>query len=143
MNESLASQPPQPKAEGYNLAFEKKQHKVNVVLYIFDQVAVAIDTSGKNYKELPEILFGTFEKEYITGSMSQPKEKMEGVDMNYITACIGEVARDSGISKFWLYPFGDDNPENKKRRENARAKLFSRYANLTPEPSGFGYILEI
>lgn len=140
MNESFTFQPIH---ESRNLSFEKKQHKENVVLYVFDHVAVAIDTSGKNYKELPEILFGTFDKEYNAESLHQPEEKRDGIDMSYISECIREVTKDSGVSKFWLYPFGDDNIENKQMRETARIKLFSRYVKLTPEPSGFGYIMEI
>ena len=144
MDDSFTPQPTQPKIESYNLVFEKKQHGENVVLYLFNHVIVAIDTSGKNYKELPEILFGTFDKEYSADSLRQSHQKTDiNIDMSYVSACIKEVVRDSGINKFWLYPFGDDSPENKERREVARLRLFKRYVNLTPEPNGFGYVMEV
>ncbi|MFA6076893.1 MAG: hypothetical protein WC735_02350 [Candidatus Paceibacterota bacterium] len=127
----------------HNLSFEKKQHKKDVALYVFNHVVIAIDTSGKNYKELPEILFGTFNTEYNKDSKNQPELRREGVDMKYISACIKEVAKDSGINEFWLYPNGEDKPENERKREQARLRLFRSYVNLTPALNGFGYIMKV
>lgn len=52
----------QPKPELEQTSFHKKEFTPDGgVVYVFDHVAVKIDNSGKNYKELPELMFGTFE----------------------------------------------------------------------------------
>ncbi len=102
------------------LSFQKRIHKENVLLYEFKNLGIAIDTTGKNQTDFPEILFGTFQNVFGENGMNQPDVKIEGVNMEYIAKCVAEVARDSGISTFWFYPYGDDEPENKERREKAR-----------------------
>jgi hypothetical protein len=129
--------------EGQELSFEKENRKEGVIAYTFNKVAVIIDTTGKNYKELPEIMFGTLEDKPDRDILSQPQNRIEGVDMDRVSKCIQEVAKDSGISEFWFHPYGDDDPDNKKRREEARTRLFRRHFNLTPEATGYGYILKI
>jgi hypothetical protein len=44
------------------LPFEKKSFKPDAISYIFKNVIVTIDSSGKNYKRLPEVQFGTFDE---------------------------------------------------------------------------------
>ena len=128
----------------YNLSFEKIDYKENIDLYLFKyDVGVAIDTRGINYKELPEILFGSYDKNTGKASLGRPEFKNENVDMKYIGACIKEVSKESGINEFFMYPYGDDNTGDKNLTEQARMKLFNRYINLTSTPSGFGYILKI
>lgn len=127
------------------LSFEIRQHKEGVTLYIFKDLAVAIDATGKNYKALPELFFGPYDNDLNTGSLSQPEETKQGVDMQYASQCIKKVAEASGIHQFWFYPFGNDSTaENKERRERARIKLFERIAsNIEPAPEGHGYILTV
>jgi hypothetical protein len=127
-------------------SFVKKPYGESGSLYIFDTVGIIIDTSGKNYKELPELLFGTFDKgatPETSKPMYQPKTRRVGVDMNKVVECLKIVATDSGVHEFWIYPFGDDKPDNKSNREEARLRLFRRYGDLTPAPNNFGYILKI
>lgn len=131
--------------EIHNLPFEKIQYKEGVVLYIFDHVAVAVDTTGKNYKDLPEILFATFDNksELNLEALNQPDIRRDGVDMEGISQCIGEVAKDAGVSEFWFYPNGKDKPEDENKREQARLRLFKRHVDVTPAPGGFGYVMKI
>lgn len=126
-----------------NLSFEKDETKEGVSKYLFKKVAVGIDSTGKNYTELPEISFGTFDTDYKRDILSQPKVKREGVDMEYVSKCVEVAAKDYGQNTFWFYPFGDDRPEQKATRENARVRLFQQYFDIEPEPTGFGYIMTL
>jgi len=132
--------------ESTPLPFVKKPYGENGSLYIFDNVGIIIDTSGKNYQELPELLFGTFDKDATLETskpMNQPETKREGVDMNKVAECLKVAAADSSIHEFWVYPFGEDRPDKKNEREEARLRLFRRYGDLTPAPNNFGYILKV
>lgn len=124
------------------MRFEKKEVKPNVLVYDFEDASVGIDTTGKNYKELPEIVFGIFDKEKDRYSMDQPKVGQGIPDMDYIAECIREVSRDSGISEFWFYPYGKDGVDG-DRREAARLRLFQRFGSITKAPGGHGYILKV
>lgn len=132
-----------PKIYQPELSFEKKSFKPDTISYLFKNVIVTIDSSGKNYKRLPEVLFGTFDDELTKDNLKKPTSKRDGVDMDYITGCIREALKDSGLNEFWIYPFGDDDPDNKERRENARVRLFKKYFNLEPAENNFGYIIKI
>ncbi|MBP6931590.1 MAG: hypothetical protein KBD48_03565 [Candidatus Pacebacteria bacterium] len=125
--------------------FEVKNHNEGVTLYIFKGLAVAIDTTGKNYKDLPELFFGPYDNELNTGSLGQPEKINQGVDMEYASSCIKKVAEASGTHKFWFYPFGDDaSPENKENREQARVRLFKKVSpQIEPAPGGYGYVINI
>ncbi|MDQ5883156.1 MAG: hypothetical protein QG654_68 [Patescibacteria group bacterium] len=125
------------------LFFEKKSFKPDAISYVFKNVIVTIDRSGKNYTRLPEVQFGTFDDEPTRDSFKKPESKREGVDMVYVTSCIKEALNDDGLNEFWIYPFGDDDPENKERREDARVRLFQKYFNLEPAENNFGYIIKI
>ncbi len=149
MHEPSPSQEPKPNPaiEQYDLSFEKRKYRPDVVTYVFKDVVVKIDTTGKNFTELPELIFGTFEFDgsYILGDdiISQPDSIRPGVDAAYISACIGEVAKDSGVHQFWLYFHGEDKPTNPSMREEARYRLFKKYLNLTPFRNNYGYTLNI
>ena len=118
------------------------EYAENVDLYKFPGVRILVDHTGKNYKELPELLFGTYDTETMQGSMNKPELKREGIDMNLVTECVQKVSNESGIRKFWIYPYGGDSPEE-ELREKARLRLFSRYTKLTPDEEKHGYILEV
>lgn len=125
--------------------FEVKLLREGVTLYIFKDLAVAIDNTGKNYKPLPEIFFGPYNNDLNTGSLDQPEEGKQGVDMLYASECIKKVTLATGIHQFWFYPFGGDvTAENRERREKARMRLFESISpNIQPAPEGRGYILTI
>jgi len=125
--------------------FEVRQHREGLTLYIFKDLAVAIDTKSKNYKPLPELFFGPYNNDLNTGSLDQPEEVKQGVDMHYASACIKKVAEASGMHLFWFAPFGDDaSEEHKERREEARMRLFKKLSpDIKPAPEGHGYILTV
>lgn len=124
--------------------FEKIQKDQNTLIYVFPHIGVAIDSSGKNYERLPELLFGTYNEEISDGSMNKPEMKQEGVNMSKVIEYIKIAAEDSDINEFWIYPYGDDvDAENKESRKEARMRLFSRYAELTPDENNFGYIVKL
>jgi hypothetical protein len=127
------------------LSFEVRQHREGVTLYIFKDLAVAVDTTGKNYKALPELHFGPYDNVLDTGTLSQPEEIKSGVDMQYASECIKKVAEASGIPQFWFYPYRDDVVDEKKeRREKARMRLFEKLSSdIQPAPEGQGYILTV
>ncbi len=129
--------------EGPELHFEKVSKRENTISYIFKNVVVTIDSSGKNYEPLPEIVFGTYDEIPAETSLNKPEQKREGVDMAYVSRCIQEVVKDSGIHKFWIYPFGDDNPDDQESRKQARLRIFGRYMQLTPDEKNYGYIVDI
>lgn len=138
--------PQESPTQSESLVFEKTEYKEGVTIYFFKNVAVAIDTTGKNQPDLPEILFGTFTdpSQLNEHSFDKPVERLEGVNMEYIANCIKSVAEDTGIKKFWFHPSGEDVSETRKeQRQLARVRLFSRYANITPSENGFGYVLEV
>lgn len=116
-----------------------------MTLYIFKDLAVAVDTTGKNYKALAELHFGPYDNVLDTGSPSQPEYTKQGVDMRYASECIKKVAEASGMHQFWFYPYGDDVVEEKKeRREKARMRLFEKMSSdIQPAPEGHGYILTV
>ncbi len=122
---------------------EVREHGKDVTLYIFKNLGIVIDTSGKNYKELPELKFGPYNNETNEGSLSQPVHTMEGVDMDYVTNCIKEVVKLKGVNTFWFYPFGGDSPSgNQERRERARMKLLKKsWPLLEPATGGYGYFV--
>ncbi|MEI6238091.1 MAG: hypothetical protein WCP15_00980 [bacterium] len=127
------------------LSFEVKPYKEGVTLYVFKDLAVAIDITGKNYKALPELFFGPYDNALNTGSLNQPVENKKGVDMQYVSECIKKVAEVSGIHRFWFYPFGDDaTAEKRDRRESARMRLFAKMSSkIEPAPEGHGYIVNV
>ncbi len=131
------------KPESSDLSFEKVSRRENTISYIFKNVVVTIDNTGKNYKPLPELIFGTFDEEPNEHMLDKPDKKREGVDMGYISRCINEVVKDSGIHKFWIYPFGDDSPDDKEARSQARARVFSRYMDMEPAENDFGFIVTL
>ena len=124
------------------LRFKIEEHKeLNVVEYIFEKVVVCVGIEPFNHPELRDILFGTYDTMHDKASMDQPKSKIEGLDMHYVSQCVRAVARNCGIHKFYFSSNGEDAPENnKKHREKIRTRLFSRYIHLTSY--GDGYILE-
>ena len=126
-----------------SIKFEKIKKGEDALIYVFPHVGVAIDSSGKNYEPLPELLFGTYDENISEGSMDQPELKREGVDMSKIVEYIKTVSEDSGINEFWVYPYGEDGGDDKKQREAARMRLFSRFADLQPDENNFGYIIKI
>jgi hypothetical protein len=124
--------------QAYDLHYETRQHRPGTELYVFKNVVVVVDTTGKNFKEFPELLFGTHDGDLNNADvLSKPKLKREGVDMNYICACIRKVSEVTGIQEFQFAPFGDDN------HEQARLRLFKRFAEIRQSPDGFGYILKL
>jgi len=126
------------------IEFEKIQKDPNTLVYVFPNVGVAIDSSGKNYERLPELLFGTYNEEISEGSMNKPEVKQEGVDMSKVVEYIKIAAKDSGINEFWIYPYADDvDIENKESRKEARMRLFGRYTELIPDENNFGYIVKL
>jgi len=130
--------------EGFDVSYTLDTSRENKVVYLFKNVAVVIDKSGKNIKDIPEILFGVFPDVPEGNILSQPETPVEGVTMNYIAACIKKVVEDCGENRLWFHPYGDDVPEEQReRREQARYRLFSQYANIEPGPDGYGYIINI
>lgn len=125
-----------------SIEFEKIQKDENTLVYVFPHVGVAIDSSGKNYERLPELLFGTYDEDISKGSMNKPEVKQEGLDMSQVVEYIKVAAEDSGINEFWVYPYGDD-AEDKESRKEARMRLFNKYAELTPDENNFGYIIKL
>ncbi len=137
----IDTEPAQPETQ---LSFEVREHKPGVTLYIFGGLAVAIDITGKNYNELPELSFGPYNNITNTGTLKQPATRQEGIDMEYVAKCIKKVSEVSGIQQFWFYPFGDDvSDEHKERRERARVRLLESAFSVQPAPSGRGFILSL
>lgn len=130
--------------EEFELSYELDSSRENKDWYNFQNVTVIIDRSGKNFPDLPELMFGTYDEVPSPEMLSQPSSRREGVDMGYVAACIKKVAEDSGVHEFWFHPYGDDAKEERKEtREAARQRLFSKYFDLEPGPNNYGYILKI
>jgi hypothetical protein len=130
--------------EGFDVSYTLDMSRENKVIYLFKNVAVVIDKSGKNIKDIPEILFGVFPDVPQGNTLSQPVTPVDGVTMKYVAACIKKVVEDCGENQLWFHPYGDDVPEEQReRREQARYRLFSQYANIEPGPEGYGYIINI
>jgi hypothetical protein len=126
---------------GFDLTFETSEPEKGITLYTFKNLAVGINTKGDSYKDLPELFFEACDS---TGGRRRV-EKLQDVsndDMEYVSRCIHEVARVTGIKQFWFYPHGEDvlNGEH-ARRQQARLRLFKRYGNIKPDSEGFGYIV--
>jgi hypothetical protein len=129
-----------PSAEKHGNVYETHEREVGIVDYVFDDVVIRIDTTGKNYTDLPEVLFGTKHSETEKHSMDRPDSKSNSLDMNRVSECMKKVAHDTNQSTVWFYPHGKDG-EDKERTEAARVKLFSRYFDIEPEKNGFGYVV--
>ncbi|MEN9613736.1 MAG: hypothetical protein RLZZ347_43 [Candidatus Parcubacteria bacterium] len=125
-----------------SLHFDKREIKPNVVAYDFEHASVGINTTGVNYRDLPEIVFGFLDKEKGKYSVQQPEVRSIATNMDYIVQCIKVVAEESGIKEFWFYPYGEDGTDE-SRRESARLRLFKLYIDFVPAPTGHGYILRI
>jgi hypothetical protein len=136
-----------------NPAFEIIQDVEGKTNYCFKDLVVQIDTTGNNYKALPELIFVTsFNRDLKTGSLNQPDVAKQGVDMPYAIKCIQRVALETGMHRFWFFPYGGDTKkaENRERRAKARKILFeeallvaSPESKLSPAPEGHGYIVDI
>lgn len=127
---------------GDNLIYKTKQEKEGVTYYAFSDVVVVIDTTGKNYTKLPEMLFVTLRKEdgnYVY-KMERPDGDSSLVGMERVAACITKVAHDIGQEELWFYPFNKDG-KDKESTERARVRLFSKYIDIIPEESGYGFIM--
>jgi hypothetical protein len=129
------------------LKYKKVELHKGFTAYYFKNVVVGIDTTGKNYKKLPEILFGTFDEgeKPSNQSMHKPNPNVRKIQINMenISECLKEACKDSGINKFWCYPFEEDSKSHPDRRGKARAKLFQQYFKLEPAENNYGYIVTI
>ena len=129
-----------PVNRAHNLSFMKKESRPGVTTYIFNKVSIFVDTTGTNYKDLPELLFGTFDENTVDGEdneLEKSSTRREGVDMEYVRECLGKVANESGIHKFWFNSYDEDG------HGEARVRLFRRFFSITPEANGYGHIIEI
>ncbi len=148
-----------PEDRESNLSFRKEYPREGVVKYVFDRVEVGFDTSGKKYKALPEIAFGTFDDVSTKSSLIQPKSRREAVDMSRVVECIRIAMQDSGYQEVWFYPYGEDTRDSviksnlkkdsrmtgedmAKERSEARIRLFRRYGSIERESNGHGYIIK-
>jgi hypothetical protein len=122
----------------YNLDYEMREHRPGAKSYIFKNVVVVIDTSGRNFKIYPELLFGTYDDSLDDVEvLRKPQMKREGVDMEYVSACVHKVSEDTGIKEFQFSPYGNDG------HEYARLRLFKRYFNIERSPDDHGFIVKL
>jgi hypothetical protein len=129
---------PQNAEKNYDLSFEQSTYRPGVEVYAFKHVAVIIDTTGKNFSGLPELVFGTFDQSLNNQDiLSQPALKREGVDMSYVSACLRKVAEVTGMHEFQFAAYGEDG------HEEARLRLFKRYLDIRESPDKFGYIVTL
>ncbi len=145
--------------------FVKRQVREGLVKYVFKDLAVGIDTRGKNYTELPEVHFGANIDDRKLAFRQEAKG--EEVTMKYVMECVVIAMEDAGCSEAWFYPNDKDtresarealvakllghNPEMtegeieqevEKQRGEARLRLFRRYADVRPATPK-GYIIKI
>lgn len=129
------------------LGFETVEKSQGLTQYIFDKVVVVVDRRGRNVKEVPELLFATYDYDPRHASLDQPDFARKGIDMDYVGRCIKEVVRETGDDRFWFDPYKEDsgslNDEIKERRKLARARLFGKYATLEDGPDGIGYFINL
>ncbi|MEY2664907.1 MAG: hypothetical protein RLZZ480_12 [Candidatus Parcubacteria bacterium] len=129
------------------LRFETVEKRPGLTQYVFDKVVIVIDRRERNIKDVPELLFGTYDYDPDQASMDQPDFARKGVDMEYIVRCIKEVVRETGDDTLWFDPYKEDagslNEEDRDRRKQARARLFSKYATLEEGPDGWGYFIRL
>ncbi len=125
-----------------DLSFETNQPREGVTAYVFNNVTVGIDRSGKNVQDFPELLFGVYEDDPASVSTDQPDNPIRGVDMEYISDCVKEALKNEGISEIWFYPSGDDGTDA-ERRKDARVRLFERYFDFEPGPNNYGYMIRL
>ncbi len=127
------------------LRFETIEKGQGLTQYVFDKVVVVIDRSGRNVKDVPELVFATYDYDPRHASLDQPDFARKGVNMEYIARCIKEVVRETGDDRFWYHPYSKDAASqseiDKKKREVARTILFSKYATIEEGPDGFGSFL--
>lgn len=127
------------------LRFETVEKSQGLTQYVFDKVVVVIDRRGRNIKDVPELVFATYDYDPRNASMDQPDFARKGVDMEYIVRCIKEVVRETGDDRFWFHPYAEEvvslSEIDKKKRQAARTRLFSKYANIEEGPDGFGSFL--
>lgn len=116
-----------------------------ITLYVFNHVAVSIDRRGKNVKNIPELMFGTFDETPNNDMLNAPTRPRENVSMDYIVACIQKAIELDGSKEFWIHPHGKDasDPDHQDVRQAARLKLYRKYADLIPDGNDFGYILKV
>lgn len=131
---------------------EVDNRRPDVTKYIFPHVVIGINRSGRNVKDVPELLFGTYTYDESQARMDQPEFKIPGVDMEYIIKCIEMVIEQTGDTQFWFDPYTEDarsesggtipSDEEKQRRALVRARLFAKHFDLEPGPDGWGYIIK-
>lgn len=142
MDSELQRQEYSPKQQ--RLQFEVVEKNAALTQYIFNKVVIVIDRSGRNIKDVPELLFATYDYDPAQASLEQPDFKRSGVDMDYIARCIKEVVRLTGDDQFWIHPYSEDAKHGEeKQRLDARARLFSKFATLEENPTGPGYFITL
>lgn len=142
MDDELPRKENTPKQE--RLRFEVVEKNAGLTQYIFDKVVIVIDRSERNIKDVPELLFATYDYDPAQASLEQPDFKRSGVDMDYIVRCIKEVVRLTGDDQFWIHPYSEDAKHGEeKHRLDARARLFSKFATLEESPNGSGYFITL
>jgi hypothetical protein len=127
------------------LKFEEKETRSGFFRYIFDNVVIEVDHRDPYFEDVPQLIFATYVGDATQASLNKPSLASEGVDIDYVIKCIKEVVRHTGDTKFWFEPYIQDpdlkSDEDRKRRRQARARLFSRYADIEESPDGEGYIV--
>lgn len=129
------------KQETFDLKYSVEERELGKTLYLFNDVVVIIDTSGKNYKRLPEVSFATAQGGNKKYSMERNPGGSNEVTMTRVSECFRKIANDLGYTELWFYPFGKDGYK-KETAERARIKLYSQFGNIEPEETGYGYILK-
>lgn len=124
-----------------DVRYEKRDIHPQVVMYIFNQIGVVIDSSNKNQKEYPELTFGTFdsiaEGEANKEAVFTQPDKRRDISMKDVADCIEIAVRDYGSDTFWIHPSDEDG------HGAARLRLYRKFANIEPDGNDFGYILRI
>lgn len=135
---------PKIEKEGSALSFEVLEKRPGLTQFVFDHVIVAIDRSGRNVQDVPELLFGTYDYDPDQASMEKPSFKRKDVDMDYVKRCIEKVAHYTGDTQFWFDPYdGDAKLGEEANKKEARRRLFSRFFDIDEGPDGYGYIIKL
>lgn len=140
--ESPSNQPESIESADLTYSIDNRENEPGKTFYLFKDVVIIVDTSGKNYNKLPEVGFATAQGGKKRYSMERVAGGENNVHMDRVVECIRKVAEDQGYEKLWFYPFGEES-ERKHVSEQARARLFSRFSDIEPEETGYGYVVKL
>jgi hypothetical protein len=117
-------------------AFEVIPVREGLTQYRFSHVLLNINFRQAEKRGAPELVYAVYDRDPSDASLDKPAYKIPGVDMEYVVACINEMAHDLGEERFWVHPYNEDSLGGARRLEQ-----WKKHFKTVEEAHDHGYYI--